>query len=97
MKDLAIKKKVLDEIMDLMVEKDKELLGKHPKFMAAKIEVEPKGSDDEMGLEKDLKKEMKAESVLGLDKDPLEVDAVENEEEELSPEMIEKLKELLGE
>lgn len=39
MKDLEVKKKVLDEIMGLMDEKDGDRLKKHPKVMAAKIEV----------------------------------------------------------
>ena len=40
MQDMDIKKKVLEEIMGLMDEKEGDKLKSHPKFMAAKIEVE---------------------------------------------------------
>lgn len=40
MQDMDIKKKVLEEIMGLMDEKEGEKLKSHPKLMAAKIEVE---------------------------------------------------------
>lgn len=40
MTDIETKKKVLEEIMSLMDEKEGEKLKSHPKFMAAKIEVE---------------------------------------------------------
>jgi hypothetical protein len=91
MKDMELKKKVLGEIMDLMNEKDGEMLGKHPKLMAAKIEIEPKeGEEKEMDLEKDPKEEMMGES-------PLESEKEDSLVEGLTPEMIEKLKEMLGE
>lgn len=46
MKDLALKQNVLQEIMDLMDEKEGENLKSHPKLMAAKIEVEkPEGEE----------------------------------------------------
>lgn len=75
MQDLDMKKKVAQEIMALMDEKDGERLKSHPKLMAAKIEVEkPEG---EMGLEP-------------------ESEGLESSEEELSPEMIEKLLEMMN-
>lgn len=40
MKNLEIKKNILQEIMELMDAKEGESLKKHPKFMAAKVEVE---------------------------------------------------------
>ena len=91
MKDMELKKKVLGEIMDLMNEKDGEMLGKHPKLMAAKIEVEPKEEGEEMGPESDLKDESKLEDSLESGEEPS--DMVEG----LTPEMIQKLKELLAE
>lgn len=39
MQDMSVKKKVLEEIMGLMDEKEGDRLKSHPKLMAAKIEV----------------------------------------------------------
>ena len=39
MKDLKIKENILQEIMDLMDEKEGEQLAKHPKLIAAKVSV----------------------------------------------------------
>ena len=90
MKDMELKKKVLGEIMDLMNEKDGEMLGKHPKLMAAKIEIEPKEDEKEMDQESDLKSELMPEGGLELEKDEMEIEG-------LTPEMIQKLKEMLDE
>jgi len=89
-KDMELKKKVLGEIMDLMNEKDGEMLGKHPKLMAAKIEIEPKEDEKEMDQESDLKSELMPEGGLELEKDEMEIEG-------LTPEMIQKLKEMLDE
>lgn len=48
MKDLELKQNVLQEIMDLMDQREGEDLKKHPKLMAAKIEVE-KPEDETQG------------------------------------------------
>lgn len=40
MQDLEMKQNILKEIMDLMDQKEGEKLKSHPKFMAAKVEVE---------------------------------------------------------
>jgi hypothetical protein len=87
---MELKKKVLGEIMDLMNEKDGEMLGKHPKLMAAKIEIEPKEDEKEMDQESDLKSELMPEGGLELEKDEMEIEG-------LTPEMIQKLKEMLDE
>lgn len=75
MQDLEMKKRVADEIMALMDEKDGERLKRHPKLMAASVEVE---KDPVMGEE------------------PAEMEMADGEEE-ISPEMLAKLKELIGE
>lgn len=75
MQDLDMKKKVAQEIMALMDEKDGERLKSHPKLMA-------KSPAPEMPMEGE---EMLAEGV------PVEG------EEEISPEMLQKLMEMLGE
>lgn len=71
MRDLETKKKVLEEIMSLMDEKEGDSLKmKSPKFMAAKVEI--KKPDMEIDPEEEME--------LGSE-----------DEEEMSPEMIEKL------
>ena len=86
MLDLEMKKKVAQEIMDLMDQKDGERLkSKSPKFMAATIEVEKKPK---------LEEEEKAESPM-MEKS--EDKAHEMGEGEMTPEMIQKLLEMLGE
>lgn len=86
MQDQGMKQKVLQEIMDMMDEKDGEQLKAHPKFMAAKIEVaKPKvlavgdESTEEEGPGEEVEMTEKPES-----------------EEEISPEMIEKLIEMMN-
>lgn len=80
MQDLDAKKKVLSEIMDLMDEKEGDKLKTHPKLMAAKVEVvKPKIE----GLEEIVSEEK-----------PLESAMEEASEEEISPEMIQKLLEM---
>lgn len=74
MQDMEMKKKVAQEIMALMDEKDGERLKSHPKLMAAKIEVE------------------KPESELELEAKPEGMES----EEELSPEMVQKLLEMMS-
>jgi len=83
MQDLEMKKKVAQEIMDLMDQKDGDRLKNHPKFMAASIEVEKP-------------KEMCAE----CEKSPCECEKSQMEEpkeegEEISPEILQKLMEML--
>lgn len=50
MKDLDLKQNVLQEIMDLMDEREANDLKAHPKLMAAKVEVE-KPAEDELEAE----------------------------------------------
>ena len=73
MKDLELEQNVLQEIMDLMDQREGESLKKHPKLAVAKIEVE-----------KPEPEEMEAEELSS------EAPKVEGEEE-ISPEMIQKL------
>jgi hypothetical protein len=68
MKDLETKQKVLDEIMALMDDMDGEKLKKHPKIMAAKIEIKQKPKlkiegekpelEDEEEMDEDLLEEL---------------------------------------
>lgn len=52
MEDLELKKKVLQEMMDLMDQKDGENLKGHPKMMALKVEAKPEvGSPDDEVLD----------------------------------------------
>lgn len=74
MEDLDLKKKVLQEMMDLMDQKDGESLKGHPKMMALKVEAKPEVESPEPGV------------------DP--VDGGESEEDELSPEMVQKILEM---
>ena len=88
MQDMEIKKKVLDEIMELMDEKEGEKLKMHPKLMAAKIEVvKPKDSESEMIKEK----RMGDISEMEPNHEASETQDEESAEEEISPEMIELL------
>lgn len=78
---MAMKQKVIKEIMDLMDQGEGEdLKKKSPKFMAAAAEVEPEPME-EMG-ESEESEEMMPK--MG-----------EESEEELSPEMIQKLMEMM--
>lgn len=79
MQDLDVKKKILDEIMGLMDEKDGDRLKNHPKLIAAKLEI-GKPKDEE------LLEDPKAEIL----ESPLE----EKKEDELDPESIQKLLEM---
>lgn len=72
MKDLDLKQKVLSGMMEFMDELEGEGLKKHPKFMAAKMEVKP-----EVEIEAPPEKE--------------------ESEEEVDPEMLAKLMEMLKE
>lgn len=47
MKDLGIKQKTLQEIIDLMDEREGSELKNHPKLIAAKIEVKPEGESED--------------------------------------------------
>lgn len=88
MQDMEIKKKVLDEIMELMDEKEGDKLKMHPKLMAAKIEVvKPKDSESEMIKEK----RMGDISEMEPNHEASETQDEEAAEEEISPEMIELL------
>lgn len=82
MQDLEMKKRVAQEIMDLMDQKEGERLQKHPKLMAAKIEVEKKPA-----------------ALMVDDADPSDelMEKEDGEESELSPEMIQKLLEMMEE
>jgi len=73
MQDLEMKKKVLQEMMDLMDQKDGESLKGHPKMMALKVEAKPEGSPEEESAESS---------------------EVEDSEDELSPEMVQKILEM---
>lgn len=72
-----MKKRVAEEIMALMDEKEGERLKKHPKFMKAEIEVEKPDAETSEGLD--------------MEEKPM----VEGEEE-LSPDMIKKLLEMMS-
>jgi hypothetical protein len=92
MLDLEMKKKVAQEIMDLMDQKEGERLKSHPKIVAASIQVDKKkpldelmGKDEEESLENP-----KEEGLEMLSKDK------EEGEEEISPEMVKKLLEMMN-
>lgn len=84
MKDLETKKKVLSEIMDLMDEKDGEMLKMHPKVLAAKVEVEKPEKEDAVSIMKS--------KMMGSE-EPSEGLEIESEDE-MSPEMIKKMLEM---
>ncbi len=85
MQDLDMKKKVIQEVIDLMEAKQGDKLKSHPKLMASKIEV-AKGEPDEVEMSEE-KPEIELE-MGGPEKDG-------ESEEELSPEMLQKLLEQL--
>ncbi len=88
MTDIETKKKVLEEIMSLMDEKEGEKLKSHPKFMAAKIEVEkPIEGAAEIEKEKMLGDLGEEKPGHELAESPLQ----EKAEDEISPEMIDML------
>lgn len=74
------KQKVLQGMIDFMDELEGEGLKKHPKFMAAKVEVKPEDS---------LAAELKPEHE--------ELESPEASEDEVDPEMLAKLMEMLQE
>lgn len=90
MQDLEMKKKVAQEIIALMDEKEGERLKKHPKLAAAAApKVDPvEGEEEEMKL---------GEGAESADEPSLEVDPelASKDEEELSPELIQKLLEMM--
>lgn len=73
MKDLETKESILQEIMDLMSDREGDDLKKHPKLMAAKIEVakpevdpsEPKVPSDVLA-EKDEDEEITPDQIKAL-------------------------------
>lgn len=77
MLDLDMKKKVAQEIMDLMDVKDGEKLKKHPKLVAASIEVEKKPglealkSEDEPSPESELMEKKEDSSEPELDEETI--------------------------
>jgi len=79
MDDLDMKKKVAQEIMGLMDQMDGDRLKKHPKLMAASIEVK-KPVSEMMEVEPEESK-----------------DLVSDSEEEISPEVMKKLLEMMSE
>jgi hypothetical protein len=86
MKDLSVKQNVLQEIIDLMEQREGESLKSHPKFAKAMPEMKP---------------EMESEDpMMGMDKkeESIESPEVEKAEGELSDEdlqmLLEKFKEL---
>ena len=87
MQDMEMKKKIAQEIMDLMDQKDGEKLKGHPKLIAASVEVgkKPLLGDDLWEAGEDPKEE-KTETP--------DMETKEAGEEELSPEMIKKLIEM---
>lgn len=76
---MDIKSKVLDEIIELMENEDAAKLKKHPKFMAAKIEV--------------LKPKEKIEGVEDMEGEKIEKPEIEIEEPELKAEDEDELDE----
>lgn len=90
MLDLEMKKKVAQEIMDLMDQKDGERLKKHPKIVAASIEIDKKKPLDEM-MSKGEEAEESSEEIKSFGQEKSKED-----EEEISPEMISKLLEMMN-
>ena len=90
MLDLEMKKKVAQEIMDLMDQKDGERLKKHPKIVAASIEIDKKKPLDEM-MSKGEESEEGSEEIKSFGQEKSKED-----EEEISPEMISKLLEMMN-
>lgn len=90
MLDLEMKKKVAQEIMDLMDQKDGERLKKHPKIVAASIEIDKKKPLDEM-MSKGEEAEESSDELK-----PFGQEKSKEDEEEISPEMISKLLEMMN-
>lgn len=84
MQDVEMKKKILSEIMDLMDEKDGEMLKMHPKVVAAKVEVEKPAASDAVSIMKD--------KMSSSESDPAEPDM--ESEDDMSPEMVKKILEM---
>lgn len=84
MKDLEMKQNVLKEIMSLMDEREGESLKKHPKLIAAKIEVaKPEGSGEA------LKEKLMGEKSEDAPEESPEME--KKEDGEISAEDIKKL------
>lgn len=80
MQDLEIKKSILKEIMDMTDAREAEGLKKHPKLVAAKVEVsKPEAEEAEM---------------MESEEKPAEMMDAEKSEDEISPEDLERLMEL---
>jgi len=79
MQNMDVKKKVLEEIMGLMDEKEGDKLKSHPKLMAAKVEV----VKPEMVMEEGSLEEEKMESP--------DEESKESDMDGLTPEMIQEL------
>lgn len=92
MKDLEVKRKVLDEIMGMMDEKDGERLKSHPKVLAAKVEVK---KDNPMEMLKEKMNGDTSEEEIGNEES--ESPEMESSESEMTPEMIKKMLEMLEE
>ena len=101
MDEMEIKKKVLQEMMDLMDEKEGDKLKSHPKMMALNIESSkshkmPDGSmmdDDEMSEDPSEEKLESPDEEKQEDSHEME-DGSMMSDDELSPEMIKKLLEM---
>lgn len=91
MLDLEMKKKVAQEIMDLMDQKDGDRLKSHPKILAAQVSIDKKP-------ELDMLKGKDDESMESPKEESLESPEMEKKEDEneLSPEMIQKLLEMMS-
>ena len=102
MDDMEIKKKVLQEMMDLMDEKEGDKLKSHPKMMA--LNILPSKStkmadgsamsddDDAKGEADEEKQEDPQEEALESPDEEKQEDSMEGDD--LSPEMIKKLLEM---
>lgn len=64
--DLEMKEKILDEIAALMDEREGEDLKKHPKLMAAKVEVEEPEVEEMPAEEKPKEEEISPEMIQAL-------------------------------
>ena len=88
MESADLKSKVLQEIMDLMDEKEGDALKSHPKLMAAKIEVAKPEDSAEALKEKLLGDKGEDESGHEMVESP---EMEQKEDGELSPEDLKKL------
>lgn len=90
MKDMDLKKEVLKEIMDLMSQKDGEMLKKHPKI--AKVDI----ASNDPSLAKKLESGMKEAVMEGEEENPMEAmgeaDGMDEEKMMKLMELYKKLK-----